>query len=153
MERKISSHGSYRVGDLLRISMEVADAEVMATTEHSVILRWPWFVPDPENPVIRSGDVRLPRTDDEASWLDIPWRTEPDTPFLSVGDVCMVGIPSTVVRILSIVHFDPPVSFGRLPRREYVLDVVPLEWEGNDEAGYAIELDAAEPIRIERIEP
>lgn len=53
-----------------------------------------------------------------------------------MGDNCMVGIPPTEVRITGIRRYEPPADFGFLPRPEYVLAVVPIVLEDEEEAGY-----------------
>ncbi|TWJ12859.1 hypothetical protein LX16_3626 [Stackebrandtia albiflava] len=42
MKQELASYGPYRVGDLIDISMEPVDVEVLSGTERFLTVRWPW---------------------------------------------------------------------------------------------------------------
>lgn len=141
----------YTVGDLLEISAEAFDARVGGTTRQRVLIDWPWWEADPDSANSWDGTVGFPRDPDAYDWGNTPWRLEPDPSELETGDACFVGIPPTEVRVTGIERYDPPADFGFLPRPEYVLEVVPTDLVDDDEAGYVIYLNGAEPIKLERI--
>lgn len=79
-----------------------------------------------------------------------PWRLDPETRELQVGDVAIVGIPPTTVRIMHTRRHDPPLELGWLPRPEVTLGVCFQGDEDEDEAGFALYQPNREPIVIER---
>jgi hypothetical protein len=141
----------YTVGDLLVISAEAFDARVAGTTRQRVLIDWPWWEPDPGSANSWDGTVGFPRDPDAYDWSNTPWRLEPDPSELETGDACFVGIPPTEVRVTAIERYDPPADFGFLPRPEFVLELVPTDLLDDDEAGYVIYLNGAEPIELEKV--
>ncbi|MGW0469738.1 hypothetical protein [Streptomyces coeruleorubidus] len=55
------------------------------------------------------------------------FRTEQDPRTLKPYDTCLVGIPETLVRVIDVGHYDPPMDTGRLPRPHTLLIVLPVE--------------------------
>jgi hypothetical protein len=148
----VQSAGGYRVGEVVRISCEPANARVTRVTAHHVMLEWPWRKIDPDSRKFQwNGDVALSRDSGHQDWGNRPWRTDPDEQELSQGDVCIVGIVPVKVRITGIRRFDPPVGLGWLPHSELALGIVFLGDEDDPEAGDTIYLPSAEPIVIERL--
>lgn len=149
--KKLSSGQGYEVGDILRISSEVYEVRVSRVTDQRVSLEWPWRDIDPESQSIWEGSIGFPRDPDHYGWRYIPWKMEPGGDDLTEGDRCLIAIPSTEVRVLAIVSYDPPEPYGWLPRPDWALGVCPVEFENNDDedAGFMLYLNGNEPIDIE----
>jgi hypothetical protein len=141
------------VGDTLRIFADVADVRVAGTTPRRVLVAWPWWEVDEESANSWDGTVGFPGDPDAYEWRNTPWRLEPDPSALGTGDGCLLGVPPTEVRLLSIDRFDPPADFGFLPRPGYALGVCPLDLLDDQDAGYTIYPDSGEPIEIEVVGP
>ncbi len=82
-------------------------------------------------------------------------RTEQAPRTLKPDDTCLVGIPETLVRVIDVGHYDPPIDTGRLPRPHTLLIVLPVDGprgEGNrEDEGDTIELESAAPVAMERV--
>jgi hypothetical protein len=75
---------------------------------------------------------------------------EPDAGGLEAGDACRVGIPPTRVIVREVRSYAPAKDVGWLPRPASGLSVVPIDGEGDQEAGYLVCLDGAEPVSVTR---
>lgn len=139
-----------QVGDELIIACEPADAVVAKIAHSYVFIRWPWRELDQTSRAKWDGTVALPRIESSQEWGNTPWRVEPSSGELKVGDSCMVGIPPTRVIVRNVKIFDPPRSLGWLPKPTAGADVVEVGRQDDEEAGYMIYLDGAEPISFER---
>ena len=115
----------------------------------TVSVQWPWLSPDPDSRTTWDGTMGFPRDPDHSDWRNTPWRVVPDTSELSAGDVCVIGIPATEVRVAAITVYDPPLDVGWLPRPEWMLDLVPVEYGAEPEAGYGLALHSGEPVRLD----
>ncbi|MFI6763201.1 hypothetical protein ACIBF5_29125 [Micromonospora sp. NPDC050417] len=142
----------YAVGDLLMIRANAFDALVVKTTLRRVLVEWPWREVDPDSQNSWDGTVGFPREPDGRDWSNTPWRLEPDAAELEAGELCLVGIPPTKVRVTGVEKFDPPADFGFLPRPDCVLELVPVEMSDDEDAGYVLYLNGKEPIQTELIE-
>jgi hypothetical protein len=151
-EQALDASG-YTVGELLRISCEPRNARVTEVTPYYVTLEWPWRGIDNESRRFRwSGRVALPRDPNHFEWHNTPWRVDPEPHELQVGDLAIVGILPTTVRIMRIRRHDPPLELGWLPRPEATLGVCFQGDEDDDEAGFALYQPSREPIVIERVD-
>jgi hypothetical protein len=82
-----------------------------------VVVEWPWWSLDPDCDWIEwNGRVALAGDPASHEWDNELFRTEPAAQHLAVGATCRVGIPPTIVHVVSVEHFDPPHETGRLPR-------------------------------------
>lgn len=118
-----------------------------------MVVEWPWWEVDPECDWIEwNGQVAL--ACDPASYegdLEL-FRTERPAQDLEVGAVCRVGIPPTVVHLMGVERFEPPLETGRLPRLGRQVMVLragqshdpDLEWQG-----YEIAPDDGVPIALD----
>jgi hypothetical protein len=150
--KRVNEGHGFATGDLLRIACEAVDARVGRTSNHSFALEWPWRQIDSSSRFRWDRTLGFPRDPDSPDWRNTPWRIEPDGWDFETGDTCMVGIPNTEVRIMWIEHFDPPSDLGWLPRPTWGLAVCPFENWGEEDAGYMLHLESAEPIEIGIIE-
>lgn len=140
---------TYQVGDVLRLSCEPADARIAAVTRAYVFVDWPWGERDRTSRVRWNGQVALPRDPDSAEWDLTLFRAEPHFAELSVGDVCLVGVPSTVATVVSVSPHDPRREVGWLPKPH---TVVGIRREGSSpeaETVFPLYLEPQEPIEIE----
>ncbi|MFF7992160.1 hypothetical protein ACFZDG_20475 [Kitasatospora xanthocidica] len=140
----------YRPGDVLRLECPFTETTVSVVYRSYVCVPWPWLEVDREAAHIRwDGDRALPLPD-AGEWE--AFRTEPSETLLKPGDSCRVGIPPTVVHVQSVVHYDPPLVTGMLPRPACHLDVLPqgetYDPELEDQC-YAFDPAGGEPIGIE----
>ena len=148
----VSEGGGFRVGEVVRISCEPVEARVASTTDRRFSVTWPWRRIDPGPSTGRwNGQLSFPRNADDAEWRNTPWRVEPDPRELAGGHVCILGVPPTDARIISIRRFTPPADFGWLPRPEWTIGARALADEGHDEAGFVLYVEAAEPLIIEKL--
>ncbi|MCY1145303.1 hypothetical protein OWR29_45505 [Actinoplanes sp. Pm04-4] len=116
----------FRVGDVLRISCPFTDAQVTGVSSSDVSIRWPWWRRDPDTEWIEwNGDVAVARGPGTYGWADELFRTEPSAELLRAGMPCRVGIPPTVVHVIEVQSFDPPLETGRLPRPHREIVVLP----------------------------
>ncbi|MDI2132182.1 hypothetical protein [Yinghuangia seranimata] len=136
-----------QVGDTVSLACPPEDARVARVAGSYVFIEWPWRSPDPDSRSRWNGQVALPRDPRSREWLNTPWRVEPDSDLLEVGDACLVGIPPTPVVVQEVRTYDPPKDTGWIPRPTLGLAVVPLG-ETGDEAGYVVYVDGAEPISV-----
>ncbi|MEY9927758.1 hypothetical protein ABH926_002392 [Catenulispora sp. GP43] len=137
------------MGSVLRISAAAVEVRVARVDARTVYIEWPWLSPDPGSRSPWDGLMGFPRDPDHSDWRNTPWRIAPDTSELSAGDVCIIGVPATEVRVAAITHYDPPADLGWLPRPRWMLDLVPLEYGTDPEAGYGFALDTDEPVKME----
>ncbi|WP_405917811.1 hypothetical protein [Streptomyces sp. NBC_00728] len=146
------SERGIQIGDHLLLQCPPSDAEVCKVSAGYVFIEWPWREGDPESRYRWNGQLAFPRSSNSFEWLNTPWRIEPDAEDLNEGDVCMVGIPPTRVIVRAVHAYHPAKELGWLPRPNAGLSVVPVgEFEDDDEAGYLIYPDGAEPIVIQQI--
>lgn len=143
----------HRVGDVLLVSCPYTDARVARLTRQEVVVEWPWWEVDPECDWIEwNGQVALAGDPASYDWDLELFRTEPPPRHLEVGAVCKVGIPPTVVHVMSVERMDPPLETGRLPRPGTQVMVLrtgqshdpDLEWQG-----YEIAPDDGIPIALD----
>ncbi|XVU24573.1 hypothetical protein ACQPZJ_46385 [Actinoplanes sp. CA-054009] len=138
----------FRPGDVLEISCPFTTAEVVEVSPTHVSLRWPWWQPDPDVGWIQwNGNVAIERGPRPAGLF----MTEPDTDQLDAGTQCRVGIPPTVVHVIEVQHFDPPLETGRLPRPQRELLVLRQGVAEDPEApeqGYGFDPDDGIPRDI-----
>ncbi|MFD4874670.1 hypothetical protein ACFWOB_15105 [Streptomyces sp. NPDC058420] len=146
------SERGFQVGDHLSLECAPSDAEVSKIAGRYAFIAWPWREVDSRSQHRWNGQVAFPRSSDSFEWLNTPWRIEPDVGMLEEGDVCMVGIPPTRVIVRAVRSYDPAKDLGWLPRPSVGLSVVPVgDFEDDDEAGYMIYPNGAEPIIIHQI--
>lgn len=147
------SNPDYQVGDILRVSCAPTPTRVTEVSRFYVSIEWPWGEVDPNSQYGWNGRFALPVEPDGREWS--LFRTEQDPRTLEPDDTCLVGIPETLVRVIDVGHYDPPMDTGRLPRPHTLLIVLPIgrpNVEGNSEdEGDTIELDSAAPITLERV--
>ncbi|MEU8927795.1 hypothetical protein AB0D10_43990 [Kitasatospora sp. NPDC048545] len=142
----------YRSGDVLRIGCPFTEVTVTGVSRSHVSVRWPWGEIDTAADGIEwNGDVALPTPADDG-WESGYFRTRPAEDTLKAGDRCLVGIPATVVHVLAVHHFDPPLETGWLPRPATYLDVL-RQGESYDarleEQGYEIDPVGGVPFQLE----
>ncbi|TDB77120.1 hypothetical protein E1264_37725 [Actinomadura sp. KC216] len=137
------------VGETVQISCEAQEVQVRGVTATRVLLDWPWGEPDPASENFWDGTLGLPRDPTSYDWRNIPWRVDPDTDSLTAGDICIVGIPPVEAVVRKIANYIPAADFGRLPRPEWALELCYPEYLDDEEAGFTIYLDSAEPVQIE----
>ncbi|MER6139507.1 hypothetical protein ABT174_05535 [Streptomyces sparsogenes] len=140
----------FRPGDVLKMECPFTETTVTEVSPSYVSVRWPWLEVDPQAKNFGwNGQRALPKP--EAREWEI-FRSEPAEAALKSGDTCRVGIPPTVVYVLAVQHFDPPLVTGMLPRPATYLEVLP-QGETHDpeleDQGYALDPVGGEPIRIE----
>ncbi|MFI9719407.1 hypothetical protein ACIHFE_07080 [Streptomyces sp. NPDC052396] len=123
----MTDHLAFRVGDVLSLACQFTGTRVVDLKWDSLLLRWPWWRPDPDseffhwNGIVGLGiDARTHAWDEEELF-----RTEPPPEHLSPGGPCRVGIPPTVVHVTAVGHFDPPPETGWLPRPHLAVAVLP----------------------------
>jgi hypothetical protein len=140
-----------QAGDELIISCEPADAVITKVTNHYVFIQWPWRARDQSSRAKWDGTLALPRIEASHEWANTPWRVDPSPEELEVGMSCMVGIPRTTVLVRRVYEYDPPRSLGWLPKPTAGVGVVEVgSRQEDEEAGYLVYLDGAEPIVFER---
>jgi hypothetical protein len=148
-----SGNPDYQVGDILRVSCAPALARVTEISSSHVSIEWPWGESDPDSRYCWNGRFALPVEPDGWEWS--LFRTEQDPRTLKPYDTCLVGIPETLVRVIDVGHYDPPMDTGRLPRPHTLLIVLPVDRPSADgsseDEGDTIELDSAAPIAMERV--
>ncbi|MBL7255887.1 hypothetical protein [Paractinoplanes lichenicola] len=107
-----------RTGDVLEISCPFTEAGVIGVSRWDVSLRWPWWRADPDADGFEwNGAVAVGKGTGDL------FSTEPAAEMLLEGSLCRVGIEPTVVHVIEVQSFDPPLVTGRLPRprREIVV--------------------------------
>ncbi|MDK0524439.1 hypothetical protein [Streptomyces sp. ML-6] len=140
----------FRPGDVLRLECPFTGTTVAGVSRFHVSVRWPWSEVDPQAENFGwNGRRALPLP--EAHEWEL-FRTRPAETELKPDDTCRVGIPPTVVHVLSVCHFDPPRVTGMLPRPATYLEVL-RQGETHDpefeDQGYAFDPAGDEPIRFE----
>ena len=152
MKRHSLAEGrGYRVGERLVLSCGPADARIVGITPTRFLVQWPWLEIDPELPHAWDGTMGFSRDPEAYDWRNTPWRVEPDGWEVTVGDPCFVGIPRTEVQVTTIERYEPPGMLGWLPRPEWIIEVRPVEFIEDEEAGYVLYPDSGEPIVIEHV--
>ncbi|MEW5354868.1 hypothetical protein [Streptomyces sp. 16-176A] len=118
-------------------------------------IEWPWGDVDPDSRYGWDGRFALPVEPDGREWS--LFRTEQDPRGLEPDDTCLAGIPETLVHVIDVGRYDPPMDTGRLPRPHTLLIVLPVDRPGSavggEDEGDTIELDSAAPIVRERVSP
>jgi hypothetical protein len=109
---------------------------------------------DPESDFFHwNGDVALSRASSPGAERDL-FTTIPDLDELAAGDRCKVGIPPTIVHVMSVERFDPPMETGRLPRpHRHVVLLRHGESEDPDAEfqGYPLDPDDDQPITLDLV--
>ncbi|MFG2630373.1 hypothetical protein [Streptomyces sp. NPDC048473] len=145
-----SRDARFRPNDVLELECPFTETTVTDVSRFYVSVRWPWLEVDPRAENIRWNGQRALPTPEAHDW-EI-FRTQPAEVTLKSDDICLVGIPPTVVHVLAVDHFDPPLVTGMLPRPESYLEVL-RQGETHDpefeDQGYALDPAGGEPIRIE----
>jgi hypothetical protein len=145
----------FRTGDVLRVSCPFTPAVVTDVQDDYVVVRWPWHQADPEVDWIEwNGDVAIARDDGTDDWANELYRTEPPAEHLRTGESCHVGIPPTIVHVIAVEYFDPPLQTGSLPRpnrevlvlREGISQKMDLV-----EQGYGLDPDDDIPLEFELV--
>ncbi|WP_416986408.1 hypothetical protein [Streptomyces sp. T028] len=148
------THGQqFKVGDVLRVSCPPAPTRVVHATPFDVTVEWPWAQIDPESELKWNGLRAIPRSEHTSEWNGL-FQTTPDPRLLEVGSTCVVGVPETLVRIVDIGRYDPPIDVGWLPRPHTLLIVLPVDQPHHpdaEEEGDTIDLESAAPIEIELV--
>ncbi|WP_157441564.1 hypothetical protein [Actinoplanes awajinensis] len=107
----------FRAGDVLKVSCSFTPARVIDVSSAHVSIRWPWWQSDPDAVGFDwNGNVAIARGADMPDWSAELFRTEPSAETLQAGADCRVGIPPTVVHVIEVQSFDPPIETGWLPR-------------------------------------
>ncbi|WP_155375273.1 hypothetical protein [Catellatospora vulcania] len=138
-----------RPGDVLRLTADPVETEIVRLDRYYVYLRTPWGQVDPASAYRWDGSRAFPRHDDNHDWLNTPWRyvEEPG----KVGSSCSLHIPPTTVVVRESVTHDPPLDTGELPRPVLMISVCPKHLLDHEEAGYGVWFDTSEPIDVELI--
>lgn len=139
----------FEVGEVVGLECLPEDARVVQADGKYLYVKWPWGSIDPDSNYKWDGLRAFPVDPQSFEWTNTPWRLEPAPNELSPGDVCMIGIPYSRVLVRGVRRFDPPRDCGSLPRPSSALSVVPLgEFQDDEEAGYLVYLDGAEPVNV-----
>lgn len=141
----------FKVGEQLVISCDPVDAVVVRRLGDHYCIKWPWGEVDPQSAFQWDESKAFPIESDSFEWENTPWRIEPDTSGLMVGDSCMIGIPPTRVIVQNVETYSPPRDVGWLPRPSVGLAVVKAgRFQEHPEAGYMIYLDGPDPLEVIR---
>ena len=144
-----SSGLRFRPDDVLELECPFTETAVTEVSRFYISVRWPWSEVDPQAKNMRWNGQRALPTPEAPDW-EI-FRTEPAEASLKAGDTCRVGFGPTVVHVLAVHHFDPPLVTGILPRPASYLEVL-RQGETHDpefeDQGYALDPAGGEPIRI-----
>ncbi|MER6915048.1 hypothetical protein ABT354_25515 [Streptomyces sp. NPDC000594] len=147
-----SGAARYRRGDVLMLECPFAEATVAEVSPSYASVRWPWREVDPLAESYRwNGCMALP-TPESAEWAWLYFRSEPAAGALNAGDTCLVGIPPTVVHVVSVDHYDPPRVTGMLPRTASSLAVLPQGESPDpdfDEPLFTFDPAGGEPISLQ----
>lgn len=144
------NYSNFRTGEILTVTCEPTDAYVAKVLGKYVFLEWPWRQVDPGSRFKWNGQVALPRDAGHHEWANTPWRAEPDPGELQADNTCQVGIPPTRVLVRAVHDYAPGRDLGWLPRPTLELSVVSVGDQNDEEAGYMLYLDGAEPISVTR---
>lgn len=144
-----------RVGDVLRITCPFTATHVTHTTSDHITVKWPWWASDPDCDWIEwNGQVALAGNPRGHDWETELFRTDPPPENLSPGVPCRVGIPPTIVHVIEIGRFDPPMETGRLPRPQTLIVVLragtSFDPEREDQ-GYDLDPDDDIPLSVEHV--
>lgn len=149
-------NAEYQVGDILRVMCPTAAARVVEVSRYYVSIDWPWEKIDPHSKYRWNGQVAFPIDPDSYEWLEGLFYTDPAPHHLAVGDTCFVYIPETYIALIDIIHHDPPLDIGQLPRPHTTLVVRMIDHlepiirdDDVEDSGIPIELDSAAPITLE----
>lgn len=145
------------VGDLLQISCPATPARVVEKSSTYLVVEWPWWTVDPLGQGASwNGCVAITIDPSSYDWERELFSTEPAPAQLNPGDICRIGIPPTIVRVLSVDTFDPPLETGYLPRPRRLVTVLPanqpVDVESEDQ-GYSLDPDDGIPITFEPVPP
>lgn len=145
-----SGGARFRPNDVLELECPFTETTVVDISHSYVFVRWPWLEVDPQAKNMRWNGQRALPTSEDRDWE--VFRTEPVEAALKAGDTCRVGIPPTVLHVLAVHHFDPPLVTGMLPRPAAYLEIL-RQGETHDpeleDQGYALDPAGGEPIRFE----
>ncbi|MFD7732217.1 hypothetical protein ACFV6F_17740 [Kitasatospora phosalacinea] len=151
-QEKSGSGFRFRTGDVLTLECPFFETLVTSTGRFHISVRWPWKEPEPSaERICGNGDFALP-TPDSHEWERLYFRTEPTSDELRAGDTCRVGILPTLVHVVAVHHFDPPLVTGTLPRPATYLEVLERgESHAPDFEDQGFTFDPADgaPIRLE----
>jgi hypothetical protein len=142
-----------RPGELLRVSCPMTHTRVADVSGFYASVEWPWRQIDRSSQFRWNGQRAFRRSAESSEWIGSLFRTDPEPWHLSAGDECQVGIPETLVQLVSVHHWDPPRDIGWLPRPNIMLWVIPPdhpEYADLEDAGDSIAFPSAEPITLER---
>ncbi|WP_145911251.1 hypothetical protein [Kitasatospora viridis] len=144
--------GEFRAGDVLLLECPFTATTVTKVGPHYLSVRWPWLVVDPAVDSIRwNGDfaIALPGSLD---WGRLHYGCEPPVQELRAGDACRVGLAPTVVHVLRVDHFDPPLETGMLPRPACYVTLLAqgeAEQPEDEDQGFPIDPAGGEPLRLD----
>ncbi|MEV4719121.1 hypothetical protein AB0J94_18170 [Micromonospora noduli] len=133
------------------MSSEPVRTRIVGMSLHRIVLEWSWWQVDEESENDWDGTIGIPTSPSAHDWRNTPWRIESSDLSLEVGGYCTVVIPPTIVRVIGIEKYDPAADFGFLPRPEFVLELRPLDYDDDDEAGFVHYLNTREPLSLELI--
>jgi hypothetical protein len=149
--KQVESAQGFSVGQTLRIWAEPEEVHVVGTRYGGVLVEWPWRQPDPESRNHWAA-MGFPLDPDDRRWKNTAWRLMPEPADLKVGSNCYVGIPSTVVRVTTILDLEGEADYGWLPRPEWGIGLCPVDDLDDEDAGYVMYVQSHEPIEFEAIE-
>ncbi|MER7623460.1 hypothetical protein [Streptomyces sp. NPDC126503] len=142
------------MGDVLRVSCPSAEGRVVEVSRFHASVEWPWAEIDPHSQFKWNGRRAFGMSPDSSDWTLSLFKTDPEPWNLHVDDICRVGIPETLVRIIDIGRYDPPQDVGWLPRPHTMLVVVPADYPDealSEDDGDTIDLESAAPVTIELV--
>ncbi|MFD5514800.1 hypothetical protein [Streptomyces sp. NPDC127066] len=145
---------SLQVGDLVKVSLVMTPARVTSVDRHFAYVEWPWGGIDPESRFRWDGNRAFARDPHAEDWLCSPYRTDPEPRHLAENDMCVVGIPEMVTRVVGIDRYEQPQDEGFLPRFLVAVSVLPVDgfaFIDGEDAGDTLYFPSAEPITIERV--
>ncbi|MGW7424878.1 hypothetical protein ACWGJB_33420 [Streptomyces sp. NPDC054813] len=118
-------------------------------------IEWPWWSVDPDCDWIHwNGEVALAHDPTSHDGQDGLFRTTPPPDHLTPGAPCQVGIPPTLVHVIAVDRFDPPLETGRLPRPHrhvVVLRTGHSHDPEREEQGHEIDPDDDIPITLDLV--
>jgi len=142
-----------RAGDVLRVSCPFTPARVTDLSPEYVVVRWPWWDVDPDCDWVKwNGEVALPTGSASSEWDHDLFRVRPEAQRFAIGATCLVGIPPSVVHVIAVDRFDPPLETGRLPRPRRLVTVLRagLSYNGElEEQGCQLDPDDDIPASFE----
>ncbi|MFD3583430.1 hypothetical protein [Streptomyces sp. NPDC058683] len=118
-------------------------------------IEWPWWSADPDcDWIYWNGQVSLAHDPTSYDGQDGLVRTTPPADHLTPGAPCHVGIPPTLVHVISVDRFDPPLETGRLPRPHRLVVVLRTGHSHDperEEQGFEIDPDDDIPITLDLV--